>query len=164
MLWLFLACTGGAPPECEVVYQTVADETPGDAPSGFEYCAEEDDGRGTFNRVSTETCEEGGFCTTDEDCRTGEACLCGGGVAVDGGESWRSMTALSQCVVAACASPDDCGGLDCSLTFDVCGSAQALFCHTKQDACQTDADCGGNQFCFYNGTKWACQERGECER
>ncbi len=159
MLWLFLACAEAPLPVCEVVLQTVEAETPGDSPSGFEYCAGED-GRGVFNRVSSESCGDGGFCSSDADCDADEACLCSAGVETAAG--WEGLTVVSQCVSATCASPDDCGGLACSLTFDVCGSAQGLFCRTTDDACATDADCGESGFCFYNGSNWSCEAMADC--
>jgi hypothetical protein len=165
MFWLLFACAGGGPKgeaglDCETVYQTVDSETPGDTPAGYEYCAEDDDGLGAFNRVSAEECTDGGgFCATDADCDSDEVCLCGGGVAVNDGEGWRGLTVLSQCVGASCTGPDDCDGYGCGLTFDASGGALALFCRTPQDTCRTDADCSVTDYCFYTGEKWACEPR-----
>ncbi len=72
-------------------------------------------------------------CTTDADCGQGLTCLCG--------------ELIGQCVVAACTSDGDCPGTSCmSSVLDGCGPA-VLACHTHQDACQNNADCGRGAIC-----------------
>lgn len=163
MLLFLLACGGPGPgkmPDCQTVYQTASAETPGDAEAGYEYCAEDDDGLGAFNRTGSVTCEADGLCSTDADCEDGEVCLCGTGVAYDGG--WRNVTVLSQCIAAYCETSDDCDGQACGLSFDLCGNPQALACRTSTDQCVTDADCGDGSYCFFGGERWACQAAEEC--
>lgn len=163
LLFFVIACGGPGPgkmPDCETVYQTAAEETPGETEAGFEYCAEDGDGLGAFNRTGDATCDDAGFCSTNADCADNEVCLCSTGVATDDG--WRNVTVLSQCIAAYCQTDADCDGYACGLSFDLCGNPQALACRTAQDACVTDADCAEGSYCFFGGSRWACEQAQDC--
>jgi hypothetical protein len=92
-------------------------------------------------------------CFNDSDC--GEfACICGG----DG---------ANRCMTGNCQVDADCGANGfCSPSFGDCGSYSgvvAYYCHTPQDECTDDIDCGGTgegmgSYCAYNPVagKWMC--------
>lgn len=93
-------------------------------------------------------------CFTDADCNF--VCDCGGGFGSD------HNVCLSS---GGCQVDADCGpGGFCSPTFGSCGDYSgtvAYYCHTPQDECIDDADCGGYPFyCGYDTVagKWSCKD------
>jgi hypothetical protein len=113
-------------------------------------CTTGTNGRCGFGRA-------GSFCSYDEcfrdsDCDTGEACLCDGTRLGGGGNT---------CVSAGCRTNNDCTpGYACSPTFGGCGTYSGFIgfqCHTADDECTTDAECGPG-YCAFDPTlaHWAC--------
>jgi hypothetical protein len=125
-------------------------------------------------------------CTTDADCTTGENGRCTGNTH----DGWRctydSCFADSDCADAAaaceceggfrsdhnvclpgnCRTDGDCATGYCSPTFGSCGDytgTVGYFCHTCEDECLDDADCGGDgswgaPYCMFEPTlgRWTC--------
>lgn len=92
-------------------------------------------------------------CATDSDCDTGRVCYC------TGSDSPRCLS-LGNCLADA-----DCGSgaySYCSPSngFDCAGyhSIDSYYCHTPNDTCIDDSDCGGNRYCNYSMTegRWTC--------
>jgi hypothetical protein len=92
-------------------------------------------------------------CTTDADCGTGEICHCGEGL----GEN--------LCVPASCRVDSDCDAGYCSPSITLSGSNTEIeyACHTCEDDCVDDAECGPDpgereQSCLWlrNRKHWAC--------
>lgn len=168
MIWLLLACAGGASldaAECVPVAQATAVDEPGDEPSGYDYCFAEDGPDGAWNRVGSATCVEAlrGECATDADCGADEVCVCPGLHPFDDGGGLERLTVLSQCVAATCTGPDDCDDEACGVAVDVCGGPVGHYCRADGDACALDADCAPNERCSHNGLEWQCVEAAECE-
>ena len=105
---------------------------------------------------------DGYYCTYDEcfadaDCG-GNVCGCGGGFRSD----------HNICMSGNCAIDSDCGpGGFCSPSFSDCGNyfgVVAYFCHTPQDECIDDADCGADggdpwgSYCMFDEGvgHWTC--------
>jgi len=92
-------------------------------------------------------------CFSDDDCGV-SACICGGDVAPN------------HCMGGDCQVDADCGpGGYCSPTFGECGNYSgeiAYYCHTPDDECIDDGDCGDNEwsYCAYNPAAghWACSD------
>ncbi len=97
-------------------------------------------------------------CTTDSDCGAG-VCSCEGAFQSD----------ANRCLTTnGCRVDADCGGGTgfCSPTLGFCGrfdKAVGYFCHTPQDECIDDEDCGGSAntrpgYCAYDKTaaRWKC--------
>lgn len=90
-------------------------------------------------------------CWADADCAPNTACECGSGSAID----------PHVCVEAACRIDTDCGaGGYCSPSPDGCGQVASWRCHTPDDACVDDRDCG-NELCAFDEGRahWACRPR-----
>jgi hypothetical protein len=91
-------------------------------------------------------------CNTDQDCPSGEACLCN-----PTGQA-RGPTG-NTCVQANCRVDSDCGpGGFCSPTIFGC-RAGSYDCHTPADTCLNDSDCATSGFgCVYLPTTgaWGC--------
>jgi hypothetical protein len=93
-------------------------------------------------------------CFQDSDCTY--VCLCEGGFRSDANACMQS----GNCKVDA-----DCGGGGfCSPTYGRCGDYSgtvAFYCHTAQDDCVDDTDCGGYpNYCAYDPVvgKWTCKD------
>jgi len=96
-------------------------------------------------------------CATDADCDDGTLCLCG--IDVD------NVPLVPHCIPTDCDSDADCEeGFSCALAVgnDGCGWNQRMACHTAQDTCTTNADCGDTSFsggCYPNDAGiWECIE------
>ena len=94
-------------------------------------------------------------CTTSTDCATGKSCACGD----------VNQYSFNVCVPSNCRTDADCGANGyCSPTLDfTCGTYggeyTGVYCHTAQDQCTNDSDCGGtNGRCSYNPetSRWEC--------
>lgn len=129
---------------------------PGTTSSGGGGCASDadctagDNGRCVFGRIGAFCSYD--LCFRDADCAADEACLCDGSNNGGGGNA---------CVHAGCRTNNDCApGLACSPTFGSCGHYSGFIgfeCHTADDECTVDADCGGG-YCAFDPTlaHWAC--------
>jgi hypothetical protein len=98
-------------------------------------------------------CDE---CNSDQDCANGGVCSCGLTKGF-GGASQGNI-----CIPANCRVDSDCGPNGyCSPTVnDGCGAfygVQGYYCHTPQDQCHNDSDCGTG-YCAYStqGGMWVC--------
>lgn len=120
-----------------------------------EACDQGRNGRCVFTRFGTAcTYDE---CITDDDCGAGSVCQCNGGFYSD------NNVCLSQ---GECQTDGDCGANGyCSPSFGDCGDYSGVvgwFCHTADDECVDDADCGdgeswGDYCAFMPGTgRWQC--------
>lgn len=105
-------------------------------------------------------------CSADADCRGGQEndrgpCVCG-----TGGE-------VNRCLSGNCSTDADCGkGGWCSPSYGFeCGyeDGQSYWCHTTDDLCNDDGDCGDGgeprAECRYdpNTKRWACSSE-QCHR
>jgi Cys-rich repeat protein len=99
-------------------------------------------------------------CRTDSDCRAGATCMCS--ATARGASEGEHHNRLNWCVPTQCASDADCSGFACSATPGPCGW-EGFYCHTANDACDGDADCGRDEACKYRLGRWACADRGDCE-
>lgn len=136
-------------------------------------CSEHDDCTSGENGRCVGNSKDGQYCTydtcfTDEDCSDqqldflatpGEyaVCVCEGGLFSDN----------NRCVPANCRTDADCpdGGI-CSPSRAYCGAdaVAGYYCHSCDDECYTDADCGGSggpneRYCFFdagNTRRWTC--------
>lgn len=113
-------------------------------------CTAGTNGRCGFGRAGT-------FCSYDEcfrdaDCDADQACLCDGSGIGGGGNT---------CVQVGCRTNNDCDpGFACSPTFGSCGHYLGFIgfeCHTGDDECTTDAECGAG-YCMFDPTlaHWTC--------
>jgi hypothetical protein len=97
-------------------------------------------------------------CAVDADCSSSGPCACEGAF-------WSDANA---CLPGNCRIDADCsgGGGYCSPTFGDCGNYSgviAYYCHTPEDNCIDDSDCGGNEmqgpgYCMYRPElgHWEC--------
>lgn len=93
-------------------------------------------------------------CFVDADCADDQACHCGA--------DWDG----NRCVPSDCRTDADCPAGACSPTLGSCGDysgVEGYYCHTPEDDCVNDADCGplGGQFyCAYNpaAARWQCSD------
>jgi hypothetical protein len=115
-------------------------------------CASNDGGQKFFCRVDE--------CFADADCEGGDVCQCPG----DGGGLG------SRCLPGNCRVDADCGaGGFCSPSHDDCGRFSGFdgyYCHTAQDECNSDADCGSEygDLCIYEpqAGRWVCFQGEAC--
>jgi len=70
-------------------------------------------------------------CSKDADCAKGELCIC-------------ALDQPNICVRANCRDSNDCGGRECA------PSNTGAYCRTKDDTCQTNAECGKEFVCSYS--------------
>jgi hypothetical protein len=105
------------------------------------------------------------MCFTSSDCASGKSCGCGD----------LTSESANVCVPSNCSVDTDCGPEGyCSPTLDeTCGpyggEYAGVYCHTPQDECFNDSDCGadgasfGSSYCVYflETGKWACHT-GQC--
>jgi hypothetical protein len=96
-------------------------------------------------------------CADDAACPTGETCACHGSPYVN--------NQGNTCVPGNCRVDSDCGvGGYCSPSYANmgCGGLGGYYCHTPQDACINDSDCGSDDEsgCMYSTSeaRWTCQE------
>ena len=94
-------------------------------------------------------------CFADADCGD-SVCRCGD----DQGYGPNVCLNVGNCLVDS-----DCGdGGYCSPTFGECGDYSGVigfYCHTAEDACIDDADCGGgSNYCAFNPSvgRWMCSD------
>ncbi len=141
------AAAQGQPSQVEYLYGIANDVTaPGACSSDaectarpFGFCAPTFYGGPALPSVQ---CHYG--CSTDDDCSAGQLCECG--------------DPIGRCVDATCRTDDDCpGDLMCAAWFtaNVCGTGQRFSCQTRQDECNTAADCAGG-----NGSPYCSGEGG----
>ena len=90
-------------------------------------------------------------CFSDADCPN-TACICSG-----------SDLRGNRCMKGNCATNADCGENGyCSPSMGSCGNYRgvvAYYCHTCEDECTNDSDCGGSSgYCAYDETaeRWMC--------
>jgi hypothetical protein len=100
------------------------------------------------------------MCSNDAAC-TGGVCACNG----------ASRGTTNVCLAGNCRLDSACGGNGyCSPTLGSCGhydKASAYYCHTPEDECVNDDDCGGGSggaYCAYEPAvgHWKCSTS-ECE-
>lgn len=105
-------------------------------------------------------CECYAPCATDADCGADEVCFC-----ASRPPSSHSIMYINTCLPSECDGPDDCGGERCGVALDVCRGAASQRCHTPDDTCGDDGDCGGGEQCTYDEAeaRWTCQEEASCE-
>ncbi len=98
-------------------------------------------------------------CRTDADCPTGTACAC------DAGYGGNAFPGPTQCLPSGCRLDSDCASGYCSPSRvpgapGGCGAARyGYYCHTPNDACGNDSDCGGlGNACIYSPElhHWTC--------
>jgi hypothetical protein len=81
-------------------------------------------------------------CTNDEECGTGNVCMCNG--------------YTTECVPATCTTDADCGGYQCARN-----NGGEFACQTPFDACRSDQDCPGEECpsCAPDSAAcaWTCQ-------
>jgi hypothetical protein len=99
-------------------------------------------------------------CSGDAACPTGQTCACHGSPYDNGGNT---------CVSGNCRVDSDCeGGAGyCSPAYATmgCGGLAGYYCHTPQDQCVNDGDCGsGGYVCTYatSSARWTCQQQLLC--
>ncbi len=151
------AGTGGYPPHPPAIHRANADPcseaSVPDAPPFVPNCATDADCAGTYRPGGR--CVAGGCsydCTSDRDCAPG-VCLCNG---APGGDH--------ICTWATCHVDADCPGSYCSPTLGICGSRNGVIayrCHTPEDECTDDSDCGAlgtPGYCMYDELvgHWNC--------
>jgi len=139
---------------------TPADPQPGNAQCQVHAdCTDGDNGRCTGNG------HDGWYCTYDEcfvdgDCE--HVCACEGGFRSD----------FNHCIGGNCRTDADCGrGGFCSPSLGSCGhydKADGYWCHTAEDECVDDTDCGTQPgdfgpYCAWSAElgHWACSNQ-EC--
>ena len=124
--------------------------------TAHEDCTDGDNGRCVGNSHDGWYCTYD-LCASDDGC-DGGVCECGGG--------WRSDH--NVCLGGNCRVDADCGpGGYCSPTFGDCGDysgVEAYQCHTPDDACIDDEDCGDGApfaaYCAFNpaARRWMCSD------
>lgn len=116
------------------------------------HCTDGVNGRCEERRGTACTYDE---CFEDSECNTGGPCACEGGF-------WSDSNA---CLLGNCRTDADCGDGYCSPSFGDCGDYAGVigyYCHTPEDTCIDDADCGGSDmgpgYCMYRPevARWAC--------
>jgi hypothetical protein len=99
-------------------------------------------------------------CSTDTDCPTGQLCACHGAAFSDG--------AGNTCTPGNCRVDADCGAngyCSPSTASESCGGLQGYYCHTPNDACVNDSDCGSElQDCEWSSedSRWECKMVAVC--
>jgi hypothetical protein len=103
----------------------------------------------------------GGWACTYDECFADADCGGPGGVCACDGSSSRADN--NVCLSGNCRTDADCGAAGfCSPTFGSCGNYSGVvsyYCHTPQDECVDDADCGGPAgYCAYvpAAGHWKC--------
>ncbi len=126
-------------------------------------------GEGVCNKKYGEFCTCQYPCLGDADCPADAACLCHGGLPVDGG-GYNHYVQSSECVRAGCRTDAECAPFLCALSPGICGygTVDGLFCHTAEDECVGDQDCVDQQLgnlCQFTADqqRWTCTEMALCE-
>jgi len=114
------------------------------------------------HRVEPQVCPASGGdaigsdeCLADGDCGGSGVCSCAGA-------SFESMhETRNLCVFGNCRTDVDCGFFPCSPSDSSGGAYYGVsgwYCHTNQDKCTVDGDCGSNQYCMFSPEVgfWAC--------
>ncbi len=94
-------------------------------------------------------------CETDDECKTGEACVC----------AEHAGRPHSVCAPATCKADADCPSGACGVSshFNGCWVDTRLTCRSAKDRCTSDADCAGGRpdapggSCRANAEGWSCQ-------
>ena len=147
--------------ECDGTRSDADYDPPDELDDGYVTCTSHDQCTEGVNGRCVGNSHDGWYCTydmchSDADCE-GFVCACEGGFRSDYNVCLRS----GNCHVDA-----DCGsGGYCSPTFGDCGSYSgvvAYYCHTAEDECIDDTDCGDGSewgtYCAYNLIvgRWTC--------
>ncbi len=145
---------------CDDVRSESFDPPPKDAPDDFVACRSHAECQEGTNGRCVGNGHDGWYCTYDlcfEDAACGGfVCECGGGFRADN----NVCLTRGDCLVDAdCGAP---GQGFCSPSLGDCGfysGVIAYYCHTPEDECIDDADCGGgDNYCAYdpNVGRWLC--------
>jgi hypothetical protein len=150
--------TGGYPPHPPANHRVTADPCPASTvskppPGPVPNCASD----AVCTYLPGGRCVAGSCaydCTSDRDCGTG-ICRCYGSPGGD-----------HECTWAACHVDADCPGSYCSPTFGTCGNYTGVVdyrCHTPEDECTDDSDCGAigkPGYCMYDELvgHWNCHD------
>lgn len=150
-----------------------------DAPFSADYVAN----LPSFFRLHAVPCETEGIqtheCMSDSDCIPEEACICHGWAQADesswwleflsrlGGDAYQFGGISNLCLPNFCK--DGCNGHGCSISVDLCGKPQGIFCHTDQDECRMNDDCflkdNRRSHCSYvqDHGRWRCIGKADCD-
>ena len=132
------ACTNPDASACQVAADCVE--------RGFGACVDAFDGIGSC------TCVYG--CETDDDCPTGEVCVCGGDAP--------GYPAVNACVPADCTTDIDCPGGACALgQVDACLARYGLACISGAEECVSQEQCEEFEECGPHDPDlpWTCEPR-----
>lgn len=134
--------------------ETTASACSGDGVAACDACGERErclqDGNGCV-------CVE--FCTSDDECGDGQACLCTASITTSSDGGFTALAGNARCVPAECRSDDDCGGASCGVVLSVgCVEPIELRCRAATDGCASNADCGDAQCLANDGGGWSCQQ------
>jgi hypothetical protein len=146
---------------------------PPDAGAPYVECRTHDDCPETSDLGTNGRCtgngHDGWYCTydncmTDEDCFTvtmGQRSVC----ECDG----AARSGANVCISGNCLTDADCGVNYCSPSLGDCGAYGGVsyyYCHTAEDECVDDADCGGSgmpgePYCAYShlAGQWRCSDQ-----
>jgi hypothetical protein len=112
--------------------------------------------------IPTNRCEYS-MCFTDDDCKAGTVCSCGGSGGV------RSSCLPSNCRVDAdCKETGFCSPSFGDAPYGGCWTYAGYYCHTNADTCSNDSDCQTNgdtsKTCSYQSSlgHWACVANRQC--
>ncbi len=138
--------------------------SPPDDPFAPADCQTDDDCTDGPNGRCTGNSHDGWYCTYDQcfddsGCGGGSVCECEGGFRSD----------HNVCLPGNCVTDADCGETGfCSPSFGECGNYSGVvgyFCHTCEDECVNDSDCGGSvdgwgAYCMYDRGvgHWRCSD------
>lgn len=102
-------------------------------------------------------------CALDDDCAADEACLCRVGELSDEPVRWTHP--LTECIPSSCRFQTDCGDGRCALSFGDCYRPEGFHCRDASSGCDSNADCEGNERCWFDATAgdWSCRPFAECE-
>lgn len=99
-------------------------------------------------------------CFSDADCGGARACECRN----------EAVFGVNRCYAGNCRTDSDCGGGYCSPSAvhvfpncmtDIAPGSVGFFCHTEDDECTDDADCGQDSAaCIFSvdALHWVCHE------
>ena len=120
--------------------------------------------QGSLHRVEAVACESPTSCATDSDCADDQACICSSGFY--NGADFLDFALDTRCYPAGCRSDADCGEYTCAPDIP-CGTVSELRCHTPNDECTRNVDCGnmpGGTACGWNSaeSRWTCLPEVDC--
>lgn len=78
-------------------------------------------------------------CSVDADCGPGALCVCAS----------NEVISFNQCIIAECATADDCGPHECGVSFADRGRPTSANCRGDDDECHGDDDCPDSDGCLY---------------